>query len=73
MNFEFSAEEQAFLKEVDEFLCKNYSPEVMDPARENFAQLVDTPARRAFMPNYRASVASAVAFPRLCPKWQGAK
>jgi len=49
MNFEFSEEEQAFLKDVDEFLCRNYSPEVMDPTRENFAQLVDTPARRAFM------------------------
>ena len=49
MDFEFSQEEQAFLEEVDEFLCKNYSPEVMDPTRENFSQLVDTPARRAFM------------------------
>ena len=49
MNFEFSQEEQAFAKEVDEFLAANYSPGVMDPTRENFAQLVDTPERRAFM------------------------
>ena len=49
MNFDFSPEEQSFLKEVDDFLAKNYSAEVMDPTRENFAQLVDTPARRAFM------------------------
>jgi hypothetical protein len=49
MNFEWSAEEQAFLKEVDAFIEENRSDEVMDPTRENFAQLVDTPARRAFM------------------------
>lgn len=49
MDFEFSQEEQAFLKEVDEFLCRNHEPGVMDPFRENFAQLVDTPERRAFM------------------------
>jgi alkylation response protein AidB-like acyl-CoA dehydrogenase len=49
VNFEFSTEEQAFLKEVDEFLAANYAPGVMDPMRENFAQLVDTPERRAFM------------------------
>jgi alkylation response protein AidB-like acyl-CoA dehydrogenase len=49
VNFEFSPEEQAFLKEVDEFIAANSSPEVMDPTRENFAQLVDTPERRAFM------------------------
>jgi alkylation response protein AidB-like acyl-CoA dehydrogenase len=49
VNFDFSPEEQAFLEEVDEFLEENYSSEVMDPTRENFAQLVDTPARRAFM------------------------
>jgi hypothetical protein len=49
MDFEFSEEERAFLKEVDEFLCRNYEAGVMDPFRENFAQLVDTPERRAFM------------------------
>src|SRR5262245_61321572 len=49
MDFEFSPEEQAFLKEVDEFLSRNHEAGVMDPFRENFAQLVDTPERRAFM------------------------
>ncbi len=49
MDFEFSQAEQAFLAEVDEFLAANTEEGVMDPPRENFAQLVDTPERRAFM------------------------
>jgi len=49
VDFEFSEEEKAFLAEVDAFLAENHDPEVMDPTRENFAQLVDTPARRAFV------------------------
>ena len=49
MDFEFSPEERAFAEEVERFLDENHDPEVMDPTKENFAQLVDTPARRAFM------------------------
>jgi alkylation response protein AidB-like acyl-CoA dehydrogenase len=49
MDFEFSEAHDAFLAEVDQFIEENRSDEVMDPTRENFAQLVDTPARRAFM------------------------
>jgi alkylation response protein AidB-like acyl-CoA dehydrogenase len=49
MDFEFSAEERAFAEEVERFLDEHHDPEVMDPTKENFAQLVDTPARRAFM------------------------
>ncbi|MCH6560904.1 MAG: acyl-CoA dehydrogenase family protein [Deltaproteobacteria bacterium] len=49
MNFEFSDAEQAFGEEVDKFIEANRSPEVMDRTRENMAQLVDTPERRAFM------------------------
>src|SRR5262245_18578852 len=49
MDFELSAEEQAFAAEVERFLDENHDPEVMDPTKENFAQLVDTPPRRAFM------------------------
>lgn len=49
MDFEFSAEERAFAEEVEKFLDENHDPEVMDPFTENFSQLVDTPARRAFM------------------------
>jgi len=49
MDFEFTQQEQTFLSEVDEFIDENYEEGVMDPLRENFAQLVDTPERRAFM------------------------
>ena len=49
MNFQFSEEENAFVVEVEKFLDDHETPEVMDVTRENMAQLVDTPARRAFM------------------------
>jgi len=49
MDFEFSDAEKAFVEEVEKFLDENADPEVMDPTRENMAQLVDTPARRALM------------------------
>jgi len=49
VDFEFSDAEKAFVEEVEKFLDAQADPEVMDPTRENMAQLVDTPARRAFM------------------------
>ncbi len=49
MNFEFSEEQLAFVKEVEAFLDANDDPEVFDLTRENMAQIVDTPRRRAFM------------------------
>ena len=49
MNFEFSDAERAFAAEVEKFLDEHETPEVMDVTRENMAQLVDTPPRRAFM------------------------
>ena len=49
MNFDFSGEQQAFVAEVEKFLDQHDTPDVMDVARENMAQLVDSPARRAFM------------------------
>jgi len=49
VNFEFSAEEKAFAQEVEQFLDQHDRPEVMDVTRENMAQIVDTPPRRAFM------------------------
>src|SRR5947199_2294227 len=49
MDFAFSPEQQAFLAEVEAFLDANNDPEVFDPTRENMAQIVDTPERRAFM------------------------
>ncbi|MFQ5352346.1 MAG: acyl-CoA dehydrogenase family protein [Candidatus Binatia bacterium] len=49
MDFEFTPEQKAFAAEVDRFIEENHDPEVMDLSRENMAQLVDTPARRAFL------------------------
>src|SRR5580693_2322265 len=49
MDFDFTPEQRAFLAEVEEFLDANADPDVFDPTRENMAQIVDTPERRAFM------------------------
>ena len=49
MDFDFSPEEQRFADEVEQWLTENHDPVVMDPHRENFSQLADTPERRAFM------------------------
>ena len=49
MEFEFSDEQLAFVKEVEAFLNANDDPDVFDLTRENMAQIVDTPKRRAFM------------------------
>ena len=49
LDFEFTPEQKAFAAEVTEFLDANDDPEVFDVSRENMAQIVDTPKRRAFM------------------------
>ena len=49
MDFEFTEEQQAYAKEVEAFLDANDDPDVFDVTRENMAQIVDTPKRRAFM------------------------
>jgi alkylation response protein AidB-like acyl-CoA dehydrogenase len=49
MDFDFSPEERDFAAEVDHFLDEHDDPEVFDVTRENMAQIVDTPKRRAFM------------------------
>ena len=49
MDFEFSEEQLSFLAEVEQFLDEHDDIAVMDPTRENMAQIVDTPERRAFM------------------------
>ncbi len=48
MDFEFSKEEQQFLREVGAFLEENNDPKYMDVTRENMAQVCDTPERREF-------------------------
>ena len=49
MDFDFSPEQQAFAADVEVFLDEHDDPEVFDLTRENMAQIVDTPKRRAFM------------------------
>jgi 3-oxocholest-4-en-26-oyl-CoA dehydrogenase alpha subunit len=49
VDFDFSSEQLAFVKEVESFLDAHDDPEVFDVTRENMAQIVDTPRRRAFM------------------------
>ncbi len=49
MDFEFSEEQKAFAAEVKRFCDEHDDPDVFDVTRENMAQLVDTPKRRAFM------------------------
>jgi alkylation response protein AidB-like acyl-CoA dehydrogenase len=49
VDFEFTEAERAFSEEVERFLDAEQTPEVMDVTRENMAQIVDTPPRRAFM------------------------
>ena len=48
MDFDFSAEEAAFLSEVEQFLAKNYTPDVMETDGEMFSHVADTPPKRAF-------------------------
>src|SRR4029450_343639 len=49
MDFEFSEDQLRFLDEVERFLDEHEDIAVMDPTRENMAQICDTPERRAFM------------------------
>ena len=49
MDFEFSPEQLSFVEEVERFLDEHDDPDVFDVTRENMAQIVDTPERRAFM------------------------
>src|SRR5882724_4639701 len=49
MDFEFSPEQRAFAEEVVRFLDEHDDPDIFDLTRENMAQIVDTPKRRAFM------------------------
>jgi len=49
VDFDFSPAQVAFADEVEKFLDDNDDPDVFDLTRENMAQIVDTPKRRAFM------------------------
>ncbi|HEY1827293.1 MAG TPA: acyl-CoA dehydrogenase family protein [Acidimicrobiales bacterium] len=64
MEFEFSDEQLAFVKEVEGFLNANDDPDVFDLTRENMAQIVDTPKRRAFMAQLGAQGWLGMTWPR---------
>src|SRR6516225_11457939 len=49
MDFDFSPEQRAFEQQVIAFLDEHDDPDIFDVTRENMAQIVDTPKRRAFM------------------------
>jgi alkylation response protein AidB-like acyl-CoA dehydrogenase len=49
VDFDFAEDQRAFQADVERFLDEHADPEVFDVTRENMAQVVDTPARRAFM------------------------
>jgi hypothetical protein len=49
VDFDFTPDQRAFADEVESFLDDHDDPEVFDLTRENMAQIVDTPKRRAFM------------------------
>ncbi len=49
MDFDLTEAEQDFVAQVEAFLDANDDPDVFDVTRENMAQIVDTPKRRAFM------------------------
>jgi alkylation response protein AidB-like acyl-CoA dehydrogenase len=64
MEFEFSDEQRAFLSRVEAFLDENADPEVFDVTRENMAQIVDTPKRRAFMRKMAAQKWLGITWPK---------
>ena len=64
MDFDFTPQEQAFADEVEKWLQDNHDPVVMDPTRENFAQLADTPERRAFMKKLAAKGWLGMSWPK---------
>ena len=64
MDFDFTPEEQAFAEEVEQWLVENHDPVVMDPTRENFTQLADTPERRDFMKKLAAKGWLGMSWPK---------
>jgi alkylation response protein AidB-like acyl-CoA dehydrogenase len=66
VDFEFSPEQDAFVKEVEAFLDAHDDPEIFDLTRENMAQIVDTPKRRAFMAEVGAQGWLGITWPTEC-------
>jgi alkylation response protein AidB-like acyl-CoA dehydrogenase len=64
MDFDFSPEQEAFAAEVEKFLDEHDDPDVFDLTRENMAQIVDTPKRRAFMAEVGAKGWLGITWPK---------
>jgi alkylation response protein AidB-like acyl-CoA dehydrogenase len=64
VDFDFTPEEQAFAEKVEKWLVDHHDPVVMDPTRENFAQLADTPERRDFMKKLAAEGWLGMSWPK---------
>jgi len=64
VDFEFSPEQIAFVEEVERFLDEHDDPEIFDVTRENMAQIVDTPKRRAFMAEVGAKGWLGITWPK---------
>jgi len=64
VDFEFSPEQLAFVDEVERFLDEHDDPEIFDVTRENMAQIVDTPKRRAFMAEVGAKGWLGITWPK---------
>ena len=64
MDFEFSPEQITFVEEVERFLDEHDDPEIFDLTRENMAQIVDTPKRRAFMAELGAKGWLGITWPK---------
>ncbi|HZP28089.1 MAG TPA: acyl-CoA dehydrogenase family protein [Acidimicrobiia bacterium] len=64
MDFDFSPEQEAFAAEVEKFLDEHDDPEIFDLTRENMAQIVDTPKRRAFMAEVGAKGWLGITWPK---------
>ena len=63
-NFDLTDEEQAFASGVERFLEEHATDDVADVLRENMAQLVVTPPRRAFMKRLAATGWLGLSWPK---------
>ena len=66
MDFEFSPEQLSFRQQVIEFCDAHDDLDIFDVTRENMAQIVDTPKRRAFMKEIGHQGWLGITWPKEC-------